>query len=150
MKFGPNSMDPPPPKMNNELTTDRVLVWIRANVLYVPKGTCYIFREGVGASNFRTTTGHFFFRTPKWNACIFLVHHYYDIRMSKCVLLVDQNTQIDKDQNYDNQNIENQTNWLLMFWFYLWRQKRSERRKSKISTTYGVLPIFTKACGGSG
>ena len=39
---------------------------------------------------------------------------------------------------------------LSTFWFYLWRQKRSERRKSKRSTTYGVLPLCTKACGGLG
>jgi hypothetical protein len=34
--------------------------------------------------------------------------------------------------------------------FYLWRQKRSERQKSKRSTTYGLLPMCTKACGGLG
>ena len=60
--------------------------------------------------NFTTTTGHFFQNI----ASVFLVHHYYDIRTSKSVFLVDQNIKIDKDQNikidkdqYDeNKNVE--------------------------------------------
>ncbi len=60
--------------------------------------------------NFTTTTGHFFQNI----ASVFLVHHYYDIRTSKSVFLVDQNIKIDKDQNikndkdhyFKNQNVE--------------------------------------------
>ncbi len=36
-------------------------------------------REGVGTSNFTTTTGHFFLYIES----VFLVHHYYKIRTSK-------------------------------------------------------------------
>ena len=56
--------------------------------------------------NFTTTTGHFFQNI----ASVFLVHHYYDIRTSKSVFLVDQNIKIDKDQNIKidkDQNIKN-------------------------------------------
>ena len=84
-----------------------------------------------------------------------------------------------KNQNVENQNVEslkmtfdvlifldaigNMTNIrtskvlvhflakkLSTFLFYLWRQKRSERRKLKRATTYGILPMCTKACGGLG
>jgi hypothetical protein len=56
------------------------------------------------------------------------------------------------DQNIENQclfssSLLRQKFRLSMFWFYLWRQKRSESWKSKTLTTYGVLPMFTKACG---
>ena len=36
-------------------------------------------REGVGTSNFRATTGHFFQNVE----IVFLVYHYYDITTSK-------------------------------------------------------------------
>ncbi len=63
-----------------------------------------------------------------------------------------------KDQNVENQNVENQNvkknvESLKMTFDVLilpMHQKRSERRKSKRSTTYGILPMCTKACGGLG
>ena len=54
------------------------------------------------------------------------------------------------DQKFEkDQNVKSQIR-LSMFWFYLWRQKKSERQKSKRATTYGVLPMCSKACGGLG
>ena len=62
-----------------------------------------------------------------------------------------------KGQNYENQNIEIQKEHQKCFKASEHRkcpsefpQKRSERQKSKISTSYGVLPIDTKVCGGLG
>ncbi len=55
-----------------------------------------------------------------------------------------------KGQNYKNQNIEIQKEHRKCFKASEHRQKWSERQKSKISTTYSVLPIDTKACGGLG
>ncbi len=61
-----------------------------------------------------------------------------------------------KCQNYENQNIENQKEHQknskpsehrkCPFIFH----KSDQHRKSKISTTYGILPMVTKACGGLG
>ena len=62
----------------------------------------------------------------------FLVDHYYNITTSKVPF----------------QLITTKT--LSMFRFYLWHQKRSQCRKSKISSTYGILPMVTKACGALG
>ncbi len=93
-------------------------------------------------SNFSTTTG------PKFQniESVFLVDLNYENQNIESVFLV--------DYNYENQNVKNnikiQTNWLLTFWFYIWREKRSERQKSKRSTTCDILPMFTKACGGLG
>ena len=90
--------------------------------------------------NFRSTTDLKFQNIKS----VFLVHHCYDNQNIKSVFLV--------HHYYNNQNIIKRTSKLrlLMFWFYLWRQKRSERQKSKTSTTYGVLPMVAKACGGLG
>ena len=88
--------------------------------------------EGVGTSNFTTTTGHFF----HYIESVFLVHHYYDIRTSKSVFLVDHYIKIDKDHNvkvvehyYKNQNVkknEKNIESLSFVWFsklfYLWRK----------------------------
>ena len=62
-------------------------------------------REGVGTSNFRTTTGHFF----------------QNVEM---VFLVDQNVEKGKDQNIESihksdQNVENKKHQLPMA-YYLW------------------------------
>ncbi len=43
------------------------------------KGIKTLKREGVGTSNFTTTTGHFFHYIKN----VFLVHHYYEITTSK-------------------------------------------------------------------
>ncbi len=96
--------------------------------------------EGVGTSNFTTTTGHFFQNIE--NVC--LVHHYYYI-------LVDHNYEIDKirtskltkitttkvvDHYYENQNVEkNEKNIesLSFVWFsnlnYLWRNGILAKKK---------------------
>jgi len=64
---------------------------------------------------------------------------------------------IGKGQNYKNQNIEIQKEHRKCFKASEHRkcpsefpQKWSELPKSKISTTYGILPMDTKACGGLG
>jgi hypothetical protein len=56
-------------------------------------------REGVGTSNFRTTTGHFFQNVK----IVFLVHHYYDITTSKLTKI--STTKV-VDHYYKNQNVE--------------------------------------------
>ncbi len=51
-----------------------------------------------------------------------------------------------KGQNVENQNVKSPKK-------NIESQKelqRSERQKSKRATTYGVLPMCTKACGGLG
>ena len=57
------------------------------------KGTFY--REGVGTSNFTTTTGHFFQNIES----VFLVDHNYEINKY-------HNIEIDKDHYYKNQDIK--------------------------------------------
>ncbi len=72
------------------------------------------------------------------------------IRTSKVFFEIDQNVERSERQKFEkDQNVESQIR-LLTFWFYLWRQKKSERQKSKRATTYGVLPMCSKACGGLG
>ena len=73
-----------------------------------------ILWEGVGTSNFRTTTSHFFQNVE----IVFLVHHYYD-----------------KER-------------LSMFWFYLWRQKRSQRQKSKYQLPMAYYLWLPRPVGG--
>ncbi len=59
---------------------------------------------------------------------VFLVHHYYD-----------------------NQNVKKNNKIKTMDVLILpMVSKRSERRKSKTSTIYGILPMVSKACGGLG
>jgi hypothetical protein len=74
----------------------------------------YTKGEGVGTSNFRTTTGHFFQNVE----IVFLVYHYYDKKR------------------------------LLMFLFYLWRQKRSQRRKSKYQLPIAYYLWLSRPVGG--
>ena len=49
-----------------------------------------------------------------------------------------------KGQNVKNQNVESPKKNIES----QKEHQRSERRKSKRATTYGVLPMCTKACGG--
>ena len=95
---------------------------------FIFKSQAWFGWEGVGTSNFTTTTGHFFQNIE----IVFLVHHYYY-----------------------NQNIES------VFWVHHYydtfdvlilpmASKKITTSKIEISTTYGVLPMVTKACGALG
>ncbi len=85
-------------------------------------------REGVGTSKIRTSKGQ-------------NVESFFKD---------DQNVERSERQKFEkDQNVESQIR-LSTFWFYLWHQKKSERQKSKRATTYGVLPMCSKACGGLG
>ena len=77
------------------------------------------------------------------------------------VFLVDQNIKSKKDQNvenvfwvdhyYKNQNVEkNIENQKLDFRHSDFTYGFKTDQKIEISTTYGVLPMVTKACGGLG
>jgi hypothetical protein len=55
--------------------------------------------EGVGTSNFRTTTGHFFQNVK----IVFLVHHYFDITTSKLTKIT--TTKV-VDHYSENHNVE--------------------------------------------
>jgi hypothetical protein len=63
-------------------------------------------------SNFTSTTGHFF----HYIESVFLVHHYYYNQNIESVFLLHH--YYDKNHTFD-------------VLIYLWRQKRSQRRKSK-------------------
>jgi hypothetical protein len=58
-----------------------------------------IIGEGVGTSNFKTTTGHFFQNVE----IVFLVHHYYNITTLKLTKIT--TTKV-FDHYYKNQNVK--------------------------------------------
>ena len=84
--------------------------------------------EGVGTSNFTTTTGHFFHYIENG----FLVDHYFYNQNIECPFLV--------DHYYDTFDV------LILSM----ASKKITTLKIKISTTYGILPMVTKACGALG
>ena len=90
-----------------------------------------VVREGVGTSNFTTMTGHFF----HYIRSVFLVHHYYYNQNIKSVILVHRHC--NKNQTFD----------VLILPM---ASKKITTSKIKISTTYGILPMVTKACGALG
>ena len=91
----------------------------------------YLKWEGVRTSNFTTTTGHFFQNIES----VFLVHHYYYNQNIKNGFLVDH--YYDKNQTFD----------VLILPM---ASKKITTSKIKISSTYGILPMVTKACGALG
>ncbi len=101
--------------------------------------------EGVRASNFTTTTGLF----SEHQNCLFsssLLHH----QNVKSVFLVHHYIKIDKDHNVESVFLvhhfynKNQTFDVLILPM---ASKKITTSKIKISTTYGILPMVTKAWG---
>ncbi len=94
--------------------------------------------EGVGTSNFRTTTGHFFQNVE----IVFLVYHHYDITTSKMAFELITTTTIRTSKRTQKLTF----NALIL----PMASKKITTSKIKISTTNGILPMVTKACGGLG
>jgi hypothetical protein len=74
---------------------------------------------------------------------VFLVHHYYDNQNIESVFLV--------HHYYDNQNIKKNIKIKTFDVLILpMASKKITPSKIKIFTTYGILPMVTKACGALG